>query len=39
METIIEHLIADSQERNLPKFTRRHIELPWLPNKTDHDPA
>ncbi len=35
METIIEHLIADSQERNLPKFTRRHIELPWLPNKID----
>jgi len=35
METIIEHLIADFQERDLPKFTRRHAKLPWLPNKID----
>lgn len=35
METIIEHLISDFQERNLPQFTPRHVKLPWLPNKID----
>jgi predicted AAA+ superfamily ATPase len=35
METILEELIADFSERSLPAFTRRHAELPWLPNKID----
>ncbi|MBW1741056.1 MAG: ATP-binding protein [Deltaproteobacteria bacterium] len=35
METILEELIADFHERSLPALTRRHVELPWLPNKID----
>ena len=35
METILEELIADFHERSLPTFTRRHVQLPWLPNKID----
>jgi predicted AAA+ superfamily ATPase len=35
MESILEELIADFHERSLPTFTRRHIKLPWLPNKID----
>ncbi|MFC1830376.1 ATP-binding protein, partial [Thermodesulfobacteriota bacterium] len=35
MDTIIEHLISDFQERNLPQFTPRHVKIPWLPNKID----
>ncbi len=35
MEKIIEELIADFHERDLPAFTRRHIRLPWLSNKID----
>ena len=35
MEKIIEQLIADFHERDLPVLTRRHIRLPWLSNKID----
>ncbi len=35
METIIEQLIADFDERNLPELTRRHVQMPWLKNKID----
>lgn len=35
METILEELMADFHERDLPPFTRRHVKLPWLPNKID----
>lgn len=35
MKTILEQLIADFQERELPVFTHRHVQLPWLPNKID----
>ena len=35
MEAILEQLIADFHERELPTFTRRHIQLPWLSNKID----
>ena len=35
METILEELIADLYERSMPEFTRRHVKLPWLPNKID----
>lgn len=35
MESIIEQLIADFHERELPKFTRRQCNLPWLPGKID----
>ena len=35
METILEELIADFHERSMPEFTRRHVKLPWLPNKID----
>ncbi len=35
METIVEQLIADFHERDLPAFTRRHVRLPWLPRKID----
>ena len=35
MEKIIEQLVADFHERDLPAFTRRHIRLPWLSNKID----
>ena len=35
METILEQLIADFQERTLPSLTRRHIQLPWLSGKID----
>ena len=33
METLLEQLIADFHERNLPAFTRRRVRLPMLPNK------
>lgn len=35
METLLEQLIADFQERTLPKLTRRHVQLPMLPRKVD----
>lgn len=35
MESILEELIADFHGRSLPELTRRHIKLPWLPNKID----
>ena len=35
METLLEQLIADFHERELPAFTRRHIKLPWLSGKID----
>ena len=35
METLLEQLIADFHERNLPAFTRRRVRLPMLPNKID----
>jgi len=35
METLLEQLIADFHERELPVFTRRHIRLPWLSGKID----
>ena len=35
METVLEQLIADFHERDLPSFTRRHVELPWISQKVD----
>jgi predicted AAA+ superfamily ATPase len=35
MQTIIEQLIADFQERKLPNMTRRRAGLPWIPGKID----
>ena len=35
MDTILDQLIADFHERDLPDLTRRHTQLPWLPNKID----
>ncbi len=35
METLIEQLIADFHERNLPDFTRRRVQLPMLAHKID----
>ena len=35
MQTLIEQLIADFQERTLPHMTRRQAVLPWLPGKID----
>ena len=35
METLLEQLIADFHERELPAFTRRRVQLPWLPGKID----
>ena len=35
METLLEQLIADFHERDLPPLTRRHVQLPWLPGKID----
>jgi predicted AAA+ superfamily ATPase len=35
METMLEELIADFHERSMPELTRRHVKLPWLPNKID----
>ena len=35
MEELLEQLIADFHERDLPSLTRRHIRLPWLPKKAD----
>ena len=35
MEALIEQLIADFHERDLPSFTRRHVRLPRLPLKID----
>lgn len=35
MNSIIEQLIADFQEFELPELTRRNIRVPWLDNKID----
>lgn len=35
MQTIIDQLIADFHERELPDMTRRQARLPWLPGKVD----
>lgn len=35
MQTIIDQLIADFHERELPDMTRRQTKLPWLPGKID----
>ena len=35
METLLEQLIADFHERNLPSLTPRYLRLPLLPNKAD----
>jgi predicted AAA+ superfamily ATPase len=35
MEMLLEKLIADFIERDLPGFTRRHVQLPRLPKKID----
>lgn len=35
METLLEQLIADFHERDIPQVTRRHATLPWLPGKID----
>ena len=35
MERIIEELIADFHDRELPSLTRRHASLPWLSGKID----
>jgi uncharacterized protein len=35
MQTIIDQLIADFHERDLPDLTRRQARLPWLPGKID----
>ena len=35
MELILEELISDFHDRNLPSLTRRHTTLPWLSGKID----
>ncbi len=35
MQTILEQLIADFHERELPSLTLRQTDLPWLPGKID----
>ncbi len=35
MQTIIDQLIADFHERQLPEMTRRQIRLPWIQGKID----
>jgi predicted AAA+ superfamily ATPase len=35
METLLDQLISDFNERDLPSLTRRDINLPWLPGKID----
>jgi len=35
MQTILDQLIADFQERSLPSLTPRQARLPWLPGKID----
>ncbi len=35
MQTILDQLIADFQERDLPALTPRQTDLPWLPGKID----
>jgi len=35
MEALLEQLIADFHERDLPPLTRRHVSLPWLSGKID----
>jgi predicted AAA+ superfamily ATPase len=35
MQALLEQIIADLHERNLPDFTARHAVLPMLPNKID----
>jgi len=35
METILDQLITDFHERELPALTPRHTKLPWLPSKID----
>jgi len=35
METVFDQLISDFHERDLPSFTHRDIEVPWLGGKID----
>lgn len=35
MEQILEELISDFNDRELPSLTRRAVTLPWLPGKID----
>jgi predicted AAA+ superfamily ATPase len=35
METVFDQLISDFQEREIPSFTHRDIEVPWLKGKID----
>jgi uncharacterized protein len=35
MQTLLEQIIADFHERQLPEFTRRQTKLPFLSNKID----
>jgi predicted AAA+ superfamily ATPase len=35
METVLDQLISDFQERDIPSFTHRDIEVPWLKGKID----
>jgi predicted AAA+ superfamily ATPase len=35
METVFDQLISDFHERDLPSFTKRDIEVPWLGGKID----
>lgn len=35
MNTILEHIIGDFQERALPQLTRRDVSVPMLPGKVD----
>jgi len=35
MNSIIEQLIADFQETQLPELIRRNVKIPWLENKID----
>jgi predicted AAA+ superfamily ATPase len=35
METVFDQLTADFHERDLPSFTHRNIEVPWLKGKID----
>jgi uncharacterized protein len=35
MEDLLEQLIADAEEAELPEATPRELTLPWLPRKAD----
>ncbi|WP_291323007.1 hypothetical protein [Desulfonatronospira sp.] len=35
MQTIIDQLIADFHEQELPRMTPKQARLPWLPGKID----